>query len=690
MIYDFKATSIDYAPSVLSGVAIKKEGNKDLIFELGHGGSVSGKVLEEGTNKAVSGATVSLDAGTEFMGVDFSEIKGEKSGINATSDDEGKFQLKGLVPGSRIIKVTHPEYVKQTKIVNIEEGKDTSDVEIFMQIGGKVIGIVVDKNNNNPISGVKVNIEKSGLLAMYMPEFVGGGTTTNSEGKFELEKVPTGKQKFRLTHSDYSSLTTDEVDVKAGEEKDLGILKMGNGGKIAGTVWDTEGNTVSGATIFVVGSGGMNNTATDAKGEYEVDKLMPGQYQAVMMETTEGLTPFGGGNQQTKTATVKEGETTIVNFNQKTGFKIFGNVFDGNNPVQDVMVSISKSDLSQGQEGGSAVTDGSGFYELKNLTKGEYDISVMKVGQGTFLPIAMKEKAVIEDQDVKRDFFIPQGEISGVVIDKDSKQPISDAKVNLNLIKTTQSIEDLIQKGIWQGIFTNTDYEGKFSYYNVIEGTYDLSAVKETYSQKSMELNISKDQKVSGIQFELEKGEKLIGKAFDKYSKMPLKDLYIKIDNQSGGEAFIGEIKADSDGVFLIDTLSAGNYNLYAWTKNYAPIYIKGLTIFEAKENYVELAFGQGGKAILTVKDSAGNLIEGVKIELLDYNGENIIIPPILSNIYDIWSSIITDANGKVERDHLTQGQYTIKLTKEGYQEKQVDIYVEDEQTTETTVTISK
>jgi len=688
--YDFKATAIDYAPSVLSGVAIKKEGNKDLIFELGHGGSVSGKVLEEGTNKAVSGATVSLDAGTEFMGVDFSEIRGEKSGINATSDNEGKFQLKGLVPGSRIIKVTHPEYVKQTKIVNIEEGKDTSDVEIFMQIGGKVVGIVVDNSNNNPISGVKVNIEKSGLLAMYMPEFVGGGTITNSEGKFELEKVPNGKQKFRLTHSDYSSLTTDEVEIKAGEEKDLGILKMGSGGKIAGTVWDTEGNTISGATIFVVGSGGMNNTATDAKGEYEVDKLMPGQYEVVMMETTEGLTAFGGGNQQTKTATVKEGETTIVNFNQKTGFRFYGSVLDGNNPIPGVMVSISKSDLSQGQEGGSAVTDESGFYELKNLTKGEYDISVMKVGQGTFLPIVMKEKGIIEDQDVKRDFFIPQGEISGVVIDKDSKQPISDAKVNLNLVKTTQSIEDLIQKGIWQGIFTNTDYEGKFSYYNVIEGTYDLSAVKETYSQKSMELNISKDQKVSGVQFELEKGEKLIGKAFDKNSRMPLRDLYIKIDNQSGGEAFIGEIKADSDGVFLIDTLSVGNYNLYAWTRNYAPIYIKGLTIQEAEENQIELAFGQGGKGILYVKDSAGNPIEGVKVELLDYNGENIIIPPILSNIYDIWSSIITDANGKVERDHLTQGQYTIKLTKEGYQEKQVDIYVEDEQTTETTVIMSK
>ncbi len=82
-------------------------------------------------------------------------------------------------------------------------------------------------------------------------------THTDSEGKFRLEGVPAGGNLVAITHPLWLSVVKPRVVVKAGKEKDLRRLRMGEGELVMGKVLDMEDKPIASAEIVVASANSM-------------------------------------------------------------------------------------------------------------------------------------------------------------------------------------------------------------------------------------------------------------------------------------------------------------------------------------------------------------------------------------------------------------------------------------------------
>jgi hypothetical protein len=79
---------------------------------------------------------------------------------------------------------------------------------VIAQYTQRVKGRVVDKESKTPLIGVTVRMVDSSSL----------GSTTDDNGEFSLESVPTGKHTLELTYTGYTSLTIPGILVTSGKE----------------------------------------------------------------------------------------------------------------------------------------------------------------------------------------------------------------------------------------------------------------------------------------------------------------------------------------------------------------------------------------------------------------------------------------------------------------------------------------
>ncbi len=82
---------------------------------------------------------------------------------------------------------------------------------------------------------------------------------------------------------------------------------MSDTGNLYGTVTDTEGNALPGATITVSGQGASQVQFTDAQGRFQFPGLLPGSY-TVMAQA------MGGNSSEYPNVSITAGNSTEIEF----------------------------------------------------------------------------------------------------------------------------------------------------------------------------------------------------------------------------------------------------------------------------------------------------------------------------------------------------------------------------------------
>ena len=165
-----------------------------------------------------------------------------------------------------------------------------------------ITGRVVDAVTGEPIPGVAVTLapKLSGLPSDLEFE-------TDGAGQFEIPDIALGGYRLELAHPRYNPTVGDFTVVREGSfearmqpaGQDDGELITG----IVGVVTDAEsGDLLSGATVHT--GGGQTGSVTDLRGEFLLDKLIPGQY--VIESSLIGYAP------RADTITVTAGRVTNV------------------------------------------------------------------------------------------------------------------------------------------------------------------------------------------------------------------------------------------------------------------------------------------------------------------------------------------------------------------------------------------
>jgi uncharacterized GH25 family protein len=233
---------------------------------------------------------------------------------------DGTWQLTGVWPRAFYLMLAGigtdaPMHQILTKTPSPGEIVDLGD--IVLPLAGVITGVVVD-DNGDPLAGALVRaVDLPGALAAFFPverfdpegavlvreqsfpakvvampswvkrvfdDFPIPSTTSGADGQFRLVGVVPGSNLLATTAKGFLSDVKPSVQVRAGQEKDVGKVRMKRGEELVGKVVDTAGKPVADAEVF---AGSTITVApvdmaqklarTDANGQFTGTGFAPGR-----------------------------------------------------------------------------------------------------------------------------------------------------------------------------------------------------------------------------------------------------------------------------------------------------------------------------------------------------------------------------------------------------------------------------
>jgi photosystem II stability/assembly factor-like uncharacterized protein len=279
--YNVTATHTGFFSSTQSAT-VTSGGTTTLNFKLATGGKLAGTV-KNSSGAAVSGATINISGGSVA------------TTVTLTTSSTGAYATNFIPVGTYTITVSATGFTTQSKTATVNTGQTTT-VNFTLSAGG----------GTGTLSGTVVNISTNAAISGATVSFSGGSTTTNSSGFYQFTNVAAGTYNVTASHTGFFS-STQSATVTAGATTTLNF-KLATGGKLAGTVKNSSGAAISGATVKI--SGGSVATSvtltTSSTGAYATNFIPVGTYTITV--SAPGFTT------QSKTATVNTGQTTTVNF----------------------------------------------------------------------------------------------------------------------------------------------------------------------------------------------------------------------------------------------------------------------------------------------------------------------------------------------------------------------------------------
>jgi hypothetical protein len=258
---------------------------------------------------------------------------------------DGTFLIPGVPSGEYILwafaLMTGPATDAERQINFSSGGRiiqvSDNDVHADVQIGprGEVDGkIVIENSTGQSVSGVGVTLLPELLTKVFNPLSL-YDSSTDQAGRFRITRVETGRYAFSLygkTEMYLKKAVCNKIDytfrqftVDAGETLGDCVLTLANDtGVIKGQVLNGENPVVDQVVVAIPQSPSLRQNArynvtasTDAKGEYQLKAIVPGDYLlfAVRPDDSESYFEinFADRNQRdAERVSVKSGETKTV------------------------------------------------------------------------------------------------------------------------------------------------------------------------------------------------------------------------------------------------------------------------------------------------------------------------------------------------------------------------------------------
>jgi hypothetical protein len=208
-------------------------------LEVGSPGSIAGVVVDD-VGHPITEFSIAVEQFTTPEG-ERGSARGPRKQVK---DALGNFELDGLSPGRYVLVASaQGRPPTQSSAIEVESGRKTSGVRITVGKGATVSGTVTDRATKQAIAGVRVRLDGvSGAGA-------GGSTTTDEQGRYSLEGVPTGAFSLRFSHSSYLE-RIEPLDAR-GQSSLRADVDLGDKSSGASSEWTGIGATLGQGGKFV-------------------------------------------------------------------------------------------------------------------------------------------------------------------------------------------------------------------------------------------------------------------------------------------------------------------------------------------------------------------------------------------------------------------------------------------------------
>lgn len=408
--------------------------------------------------------------------------------VISVEDDDGRFHVSPMKPGKYRVWVYHEGHVLGgERRIELSRGQLLEGLDFALDRGLELEVSVFEKESGRPVEGAIVYPHLSHLVGAVnvldrneVDPRVRHAGRTGADGGLVISDLPAKKVLVRVLHPDYMPEDVWVTLPAGATERPRIEVPVAQGYGFRGQVLDEAGEPLPGARVIAI-TLTMNPDLSvlawdevDEDGNYHVPNLKPGLYILVRLFPEDE----DGADFRVQNSTLTASADTVVDFIESPILAtVKGRVVDTRNQPQ-IGASVTLVRLANDDSGWkieNAATDADGYYEVKNVEFGKYQVGVAPtVGQNFSI---VGEVECTEAVDYTFDVEVPDFSVTGKVTDA-SGEVVAGAEVILMRTNEEQPGQsDFAGRSL-------TDADGQFEVPGLGAGKYFVVVRAPGYRQK--------------------------------------------------------------------------------------------------------------------------------------------------------------------------------------------------------------
>jgi len=560
-------------------------------------------------------------------------------------DAEGRFRLLGLEPGSWDVRAIAPN-IGSSEWLALELPRATNEpLVLALRLSASIAGVVL-KPDGSPAAGARVEHSASGPGSAWAGAanwIEDGGARCDEHGAFFMDRQEPGSLVLHAAAEGAAPSEDLSLELAQGEARKDVVLKLREGGRVRGKIYDKQGELQAGRPIMAVftSTSEVMQDTSDARGEFGFEHMRPGDWQIIAIASQDAMMEAAGAEEVDATAFMQDMKFKLITIADREEIE----VVLGAPPEQPVHVSgrvesagegvrAMVSFVPVGSEGMDALrlatSDSMGAFETDLDAPGEYLVTVQQLEdvagrQNSIefletIPAEPRHELVLE---------LPLGQIAGRVTDERG-EPLAGARVTL-------TVDGPLSSGFGFGgnfVESSTGEDGRYALKHLRAGRYSVGAggsllggmlgeTSEHGRQMRAGLELEEGRSLQGIDFELGTSGSIEGRVLDEQGK-PAAELAIFVRDSSGRLLErLSFLSTDAAGKFRCSGLAAGQYTVSARGGARATKESADVRVRSGESSKVELVAGAGTELRVSLVDAQGEPMRAA-IEVLDSEGRQV------------------------------------------------------------------
>ncbi|TWU39629.1 carboxypeptidase regulatory-like domain-containing protein [Novipirellula artificiosorum] len=460
-------------------------------------------------------------------------MSSQREGNSTRTTSDGSYQISGLAAETYTISVSASGFVpSQVDGLDVDSGQTLTNIAVSLNPESVVSGVITDADTGNPI-------RFAGIVLLDGDDVI-TAAQANSDGQYEMAKVPAGSFRLLFTANGYLDRT---VNIVVGEEESLthsqSLLKAGT---VAGSVKDSSGQPIPGVLLLASREGEADAfVTTNAVGQYEFRDMLHGTYRVHVQSA-------GVHSIESRELTLTEASPTATqDFTFTTAGMVSGTVLqaDGVMPIEGAYVKLFRDN----REIDSVLADENGQYSFVLLDAATYTIAATTPDL-TFS--SMNNVDISGGSHHEHIDFVPGTQtLQGVLRDATTGDPLANASVLVN--------DELLGiAGMLPVVSTNA--AGEFRIEGLAAGRYEITAYSDQHATLQQTIDVSPDV-TAPLDLPMGPGHSISGTIVDLQFGRPIADASVSIYRKTDGKR-IALVATDECGNYNAANLEPGDYDI--------------------------------------------------------------------------------------------------------------------------------
>ena len=331
-------------------LALKPDGVPPFVGETLEGNlTMSGRVMDGRNEQPIAHATVEISASYRDWHVD--------------TDDEGRFSVSGLPPGSAQVTVDASGFARQKR--NVPSIADAQELQVALK-PQRIVRMKIVDESGNALHGVQIE-----LIEPSQDDLRTAISDEDGHAAFSGLSADADMVVARLSYANYLSAESFDRSIRLPKDdlESEHSMTMVRAAALAGVVRDGEGKPINGARVMTGKDYSLRSARawTDAEGKFFISGLSAGP--AVLTVHRSEFAP------ELKIVEAKRGETVTFDLAMKPGRTVKGIVKDERGTPMKALEVVATNWRGYMTLGLRAMTDDQGRFELRDAPGDEFSVS---------------------------------------------------------------------------------------------------------------------------------------------------------------------------------------------------------------------------------------------------------------------------------------------------------------------------